>query len=252
MTTTFSILELDPLRRLSMEKKGIWKPESPVSLDRLRCVSFPHYNFVSEIHTGEIVVMDVLAPYMLKFFEKLYELHFPIHKAVPMEHYDGSDDASMADNNTSSYNCRTIAGSDSLSLHAYGLAIDLNPVENPYIGNAYINEEKDCGLLEVWPTKGIDYINRKIPSPGMVEPLVGLLHSYGLRDWGGNWTYAMDYHHFQTFRSIAELLAAMSSPHAIAFFEWYVKTGDTPESTMESLVDLYKKNPEGFLKKYSL
>ncbi len=252
MTTTFSIVELDSAKREIMQKKGIWKPEAPVSLDRLRCLSFPYYDFRGKIHIGELIIMDVLAPYMSVFFEKLYELHFPINKVSPMENYDGDDDASMRDNNTSGFNCRVIAGTEDFSLHAYGLALDFNPLQNPYIGNSHVNEEKDCGLLEVWPTEGVDYINRGHLSPGMVEPIVNLIHSCGLRDWGGNWIYNLDYHHFQTPRSIAELLVAMTPSHAIAFFDWYVKTGGDPSDGEESFKIRYEKDPEDFMKQFRI
>src|SRR5262249_22714593 len=117
-------------------------------------IKFSYWGFDGAIHDdGEIMVMDAAAENVLRIFNKLRDIHFPIAKARLINHYDGSDDASIADDNTSAFNSRNVAGTNSLSLHAYGLAIDLNPLENPYVQHLGEN-------LKFSPPAGAAYTNR--------------------------------------------------------------------------------------------
>ena len=152
----------------------------------------------------------------------------------------------MKKNNTSAFNYRPIEGTSTLSLHSYGAAIDVNPVQNPFVGNHGVNREKDCGFTEVWPVEGLSYLNRAHPEPGMVEPVVGIFYKHGFRDWGGYWKDPIDYHHFQLPRSLAEFLAEMSSEHAVLFFRWYVENPEVNFS--EKLRITYKNNPAQFMR----
>src|SRR5205085_7151357 len=104
-----------------------------VRCERLRIVKFRYVDFESLVREdGEVIVMDVVAEHVLRIFTHLYNIRFPIAKARPMEHYEGNDQSSMADNNTSAFNDRKITNGEASSLHAFGLAIDINPVQNPY------------------------------------------------------------------------------------------------------------------------
>src|SRR5215470_19718540 len=98
------------------------------------------------------MVMDAAAESVLRIFTKLRKMRFPIAKARLINHYDGDDDASIADNNTSAFNSRNVAGTNTLSLHAYGLAIDLNPLQNPYV-------QHSGGKLIFSPPAGAAYTN---------------------------------------------------------------------------------------------
>ena len=230
-----------------LKQKKIWGEGCPVSLERLRIVSVPYHSFESETKWGEIVVLDAVAPFVLNIFQELYDREFPIHSMRPIDAFDGSDDASMEANNSSAFNYRKIPGRGIISIHSYGLAIDVNTVQNPYMGNSFESKDKPCMLIEVWPRKGIDYMNRTHQRKGMVEPIVDVFHKFGFRDWGGMWNDLMDYHHFQTPRFLAELLAKMTSEHAIQFFEWYV---DHPQVVLDDkkiLAD-YKKDPSKFMR----
>jgi hypothetical protein len=134
--------------------------------------------------TSSAVTDDVL-----KIFSRLYSQHFPIRQMQPEDGYKGSDPASMAADNTSGFNCRyAIApGPPQWSAHAYGEAIDVNTLENPYI---------EAGT--VWPRAGAAFLNRSVYRPGMSVPggqLVAAFASVGWQ-WGGRWTATPDYQHF--------------------------------------------------------
>lgn len=244
-----SIHALDPDYQALLKKKKIWAPKCPVPLERLRKVEVPYFSFEGKTEWGQLVVMDAIATFVLNIFEELHDRQFPIYSMKPIEAFDGSDDASMEANNSSAFNYREIPGRGIISIHSYGTAIDVNTVQNPYMGNAYPSKEKECTLIEVWPKQGIQFINRLYPRKGMVEPIVEVFHKFGLRDWGGLWKDLMDYHHFQTPRYLAFLLAEMTADHAIRFFEWYV---DHPEVVLdeENILKDYKKDPDGFMRQH--
>ncbi|MFN7662596.1 MAG: M15 family metallopeptidase [Alphaproteobacteria bacterium] len=249
-TPSFSIKLLSQEYKEKLIKEGLWKSNCPVSLDRLREVHVTHYDFQGHLQKGCMVVLEAVAPFVMTIFQDLFQENFPVHKIVPIDVYKGDDDASMADNNSSAFNYRPIAGKTILSIHSYGLAIDINPVQNPYMGNSFINEQKQCGAIEVWPTAGLEYINRRHLRPGMVESIVDTFYKYGFRDWGGDWKDLMDYHHFQTPRFLADLLAHMTPDDADDFFEWYV---ENPQVVLDekNILEDYKKDSNAFMKKYS-
>jgi hypothetical protein len=190
-----------------------------VGCERLRLVKFSYFGFDDKIHDdGEMVVMDAAAPHVLRIFERLRKMQFPISKARPMNDYNGDDDASTRGNNSSAFNDRNVAGGDSLSLHAYGLAIDLNPVQNPYL-------TRSGGALRIDPPAGADHINRMNERPsqrlrsGMAEAVIRVFADDGFLIWGGYWHEPIDYQHFQTSRKLAERLAGLSSSDATQSFD---------------------------------
>src|SRR5690349_20413271 len=106
----------------------------PIAQDRLRIINITYVDFSGRVHTdGKLKVLDIVAEEVNTIFNALFEKHFPIEKIKLMTEYDNDDQLSMADNNTSAYNSRNIKNSTKLSVHAYGLAIDLNPVQNPFV-----------------------------------------------------------------------------------------------------------------------
>jgi hypothetical protein len=164
-----------------------WKPGCPVGPSQLRRLELSHWDFAGRRRIGSIVVRSTAARDVVSVFRKLYAARFPIRRLRPVEAYKGSDDASMAADNTSGFNCRFVSGTRRWSQHAYGLAIDLNPVENPYVHG---------GLVE--PPAGRRYLDRSRRRPGMVvsgDVVVLAFASIGWR-WGGYWTSAKDYQHF--------------------------------------------------------
>jgi hypothetical protein len=185
----------------------------PVGCDRLKSVRFSYFGFDGRVHEdGEIIVLDAVAARVGRIFDRLLALRFPLHKAVPVDRYDGDDDASMADDNTSAFNDRPVAGGTSLSMHAYGLAIDLNPVENPFL-------EGLGAARRVSPGGGERYLDRSDIRPGMAETVTDVFADNGFLIWGGDWHDPVDYQHFQLPREMAEQLARASGAAALPIFE---------------------------------
>jgi hypothetical protein len=129
---------------------------------------------------------------------------------------DGAPDVyDNTHNNTSSFNDRNISGSDKISLHAYGAAIDINPRQNPYI----ISDGKE---VVVKPALGADYVQRPAANPAMAEHAVAIFARHGFVIWGGAWTNPKDYQHFQLDRGIAEKLVELPVEQASEYFNRYV------------------------------
>jgi hypothetical protein len=194
-----------------MRARKVMNPGAPIGCDRLRLVKFGHAGFDGQTHSGELVVLDAVADRVLQVFIDLRSRGFPIASAKLMNHYNGDDDASMDANNTSSFNVRTVAGTGRISMHAYGLAIDLNPIHNPYV--AHLQER-----LVVSPQAGAAYLVRKNQRPGMAEAVIDVFADHGFTVWGGYWN-SPDYQHFQVSRSIAATLTQLSSGAAQALVE---------------------------------
>ena len=162
------------------------------------------------------MVLDAAADHVANIFRALLKMHFPIQQAKLLNHYDGDDDASMADNNTSAFNDRMVSGGTSISVHAYGLAIDLNPIQNPFL-------QREHGALHVSPEAGESYLNRADVRPGMAEAVVDLFAENGFTVWGGDWKSPIDYQHFQVGRGLARRLAESSDANARAIFEMQIE-----------------------------
>lgn len=166
-------------------------PDCTVSKDELRYLRLSYYGFDNQVHTGEMVVNKKIAEDVLDIFRELYEIQYPIEKIRLMDEYQGDDEASMADNNTSCFNFRLVPGKTSLSKHSYGLAIDINPLYNPYVRSLE-------GELVCSPKNGLPYQNRDQEFPYKItdsDPCYEIFTSHGF-SWGGNWNYEKDYQHF--------------------------------------------------------
>jgi hypothetical protein len=151
-------------------------------------VHVTYFGFDGVPHQGELVVHVDLTGKIVRIFQKLYAAHFPIRKMVRVDAYGGSDDRSMADDNTSMFNCRNAYGSTKWSWHAFGKAIDLNTVENPYLPGKV-----------VLPAAGAAYLDRSNVRPGMVvsgDVAIRAFLAEGFR-WGGSWKTGTDYQHFE-------------------------------------------------------
>ena len=167
-----------------------WHPGCPVSPSELRAIRLSYIGFDGTTHTGEMIVNASVAEQVVRVFSLLYRARFPIRRMEPVDLFHGSDPRSMAADNTSGFNCRRAVapGPPQWSMHAYGLAIDVNTLQNPYI-------EAGTG---VHPPAGAAYVNRSDIRPGMAYPggiLVSAFSSVGWR-WGGYWAGSPDYQHF--------------------------------------------------------
>ena len=170
---------ISPALCKDMKLHKVLTAPAPVGCARLSLVTFRYFGFDGAVHdNGQVVVMDAAAPHVLGIFAKLEAMRFPIAKARLMDRYDGDDDAAMADDNTSAFNGRKIVGGSSISLHAYGLAIDLNPIQNPFVRRAGANLKFD-------PPAGIEYANRtkdrpwKMLRPGLAESVIDVFADGG-------------------------------------------------------------------------
>jgi hypothetical protein len=192
---------------------------APVGCERLKLVEFDYVDFQGRPHDdGRIVVLDAVADRVLRIFETLRERQFPIAKATLLNAYAGNDEASMTDDNTSGFNDRNVPDSTHKSLHAYGVAIDLNPVENPFVTRSGATFTFD-------PPAGADYANRLVHRPGKpdrrgaAEEVVSIFAENGFTQWGGYWDDPIDYQHFDIGRDLAEQLAKLPPEQAKAAFE---------------------------------
>jgi len=167
-----------------------WRPGCPVAPGQLRAIQLSYAGFDGRAHTGEIIVNASVVHQVIEVLAILYRARFPIARMEPVDVFHGSDPRSMAADNTSGFNCRyaVAAGPPQWSMHAYGLAIDVNTVQNPYV-------EAGVG---VQPPAGAAYADRSDIRPGMAYPggiLVSAFSSIGW-GWGGNWAGSPDYQHF--------------------------------------------------------
>lgn len=169
-----------------------WREGCPVPLRDLALIELRHVDLNGEIRSGQLIVHHQEAAAVLGVFERLYAARFPIHQVRLIDAYGGDDDKSMADDNTSGFNCRGVGGSTKWSQHAYGLAIDLNTVENPYV------RTRPDGSLKVAPEAGRAFLDRAQLRPGMAvegSELVKAFDEIGWK-WGGRWRSSKDYQHF--------------------------------------------------------
>jgi hypothetical protein len=166
-----------------------WRPGCPVGPNQLRLLHLRYVGFDGASRVGTIVVNASVTTAVIHVFANLYARRFPLHSMVPESAFAGKDPASMAADNTSGFNCRyaVATGPKQWSVHAYGEAIDVNPVQNPYVFN---------GVAQ--PVNAKSYTNRGDVRPGMAEPrgvLNNAFASVGWQ-WGGRWAASPDYQHF--------------------------------------------------------
>ncbi len=152
--------------------------------NRLALVNVRYFGFDGKIHVGQLVVYKDLSKEIKEIFERLLKIKFPVRSVIPIVKFGWDDEKSMSANNTSAFNYRLIKGTKKLSKHSYGIAIDINPLFNPYVKRNSTEPE------------GAEYIPER---PGTItrnSPVVKIFSEYGW-DWGGNWTRGKDYQHFE-------------------------------------------------------
>jgi hypothetical protein len=163
-----------------------WHPGCPVSPAQLRRIRLSYIGFDGKRHLGELVVNARVVSEVTVVFRTLYRARFPIRRMRPIDAYSGDDDRSAAADNTSAFNCRraVTTGASSWSMHAYGEAIDVNDVENPYLLGK-----------RVIPPAGRAYTNRANVRPGMAVAGGTLVRAFASVGWGWGASFA-DYQHF--------------------------------------------------------
>jgi hypothetical protein len=186
-THTFEILQIDDQLKEIMQGKSYHDNET-VSFEDLRLVTVLYYGYDENDHEGEIVVHKDIAEKVLNVFKILYDKKFPIESIKLVDYFEGDDDLSMKANNSSGFNFRVIPGTDRISNHGYGLAIDINPLVNPYVTKK-----------GVFPSEGEAYVDRNQEVKGMIKEndvCYNAFISEGFT-WGGAWQNSKDYQHFE-------------------------------------------------------
>ena len=169
-----------------------YQENDTIALSELRYIRVLYYGFDGETHIGELIVNQKIEADILEIMKELYENQYPIEKMVLIDEYGADDEDSMADNNTSAFNYRSINGSTKLSKHSLGLAIDINPRYNPCV------RTKD-GELSVEPANGNAYTDRTQEFPYKINEndlCYRLFTAHGFT-WGGSWNSLKDYQHFE-------------------------------------------------------
>ena len=168
-----------------------WRRGCPVGPAQLRQIRLRYVGFDGKPYLGTIVVNVAVTAEVAAVFKRLYGARFPIRSILPIDVFHGSDSASTAADNTSSFNCRfaVAPGPKHWSMHAYGEAIDINTVENPYIQNGVVS-----------PKNAKAYADRSNVRPGMAVEGGDLVRAFTAVGWGwgGRWSPSPDYQHFST------------------------------------------------------
>ena len=158
---TSTIAPLSEALKASM-RGHTWRTECPVPLDALRLVAVSHFTPHGDVAEGQLVVHQRVAVQVRDIFSDLFVAKFPIARMEPIEKFGGDDEKSMQANNTSAFNCRAVTGGKGFSKHAYGVAIDINPLWNPYV--------RERGeIVVVKPSTATDFVARTPSRPGMIS-----------------------------------------------------------------------------------
>lgn len=187
----FFIQELDQELKDRITGKS-YKENSDIPYSDLRYIRVLHTDFEGQTRIGEMIVNKKIAQDVVSIFKDLYEISYPIEKMHLIDDYDADDLKSMADNNTSAFNFRFVEGTKKRSVHSDGLAIDINPLYNPYI------RTKD-GKTEILPENGAEYVDRTKDNIYFIkkdDPCYKAFTSRGFT-WGGEWKNSKDYQHFE-------------------------------------------------------
>ena len=164
-----------------------WRKGCPVALRDLRLLTLSHWGFDGRARSGRLIVHRDVARDLVQAFRDLYAARFPIRRMVPVDAYGGSDFRSIEADNTSAFNCRFVDGTTRWSNHAYGRAIDVNPIENPYVSSGSTSHRASR-----------PYVDRTRHRPGMAYEGGALVRAFDRIGWGwgGRWTSVKDYQHF--------------------------------------------------------
>lgn len=169
-----------------------YKDDCTVPRSDLRYLLLLHRDLEGRAVVGEMVVNKQIAADVLSIMEQLFIESYPIEKVRLIDYFDADDEKSMSANNTSCFNWREISGSSNFSKHATGMAIDINPLYNPYY-------KSSKGKETIQPAAGKPYLNRQAQFPYKItkgDLCHKLFTAHGFK-WGGSWTSLKDYQHFE-------------------------------------------------------
>ena len=191
LDTGFTSSPIDSVVFARMKGKS-YKDNCTIPLSELRYLRVLHYDFDGNVCQGELVCNKLISNDLLEIFETLFNACYPIECMVLIDDFDADDERSMTANNTSCFNFRTVAGTNKLSAHSRGMAIDINPLYNPYV-------KQIRGKTVVSPSAASAYVNRTKQFPYKIDRqdlCYKLFVAHGFR-WGGAWRSSKDYQHFE-------------------------------------------------------
>lgn len=170
-----------------------YKEDCLIPRSDLRYLIILHRNMDGQTVVGELVVNKEISADILEIMRELYDLYYPIEQVRLVDYYEGVDELSMAANNSSAFNWRPLTGSTTkISRHAMGMAIDINPLYNPYY-------KFHRGVEIIKPEEGEPYVDRMWEFPYIIEEddvCYQLFMERGFK-WGGDWNSLKDYQHFE-------------------------------------------------------
>lgn len=188
-----SISQITPEIKQRMSKGNSWQKGCPVPLEKLRYVRLRYKDFKGNDMMGELIVHKDISTEVTKIFEALYDADYPIRKMRLVSDFQGSDWQSIEADNTSAFNCRRATGSKKWSKHSYGKAIDINPIENPYVFRSGKSSHKASKPYLKRKRMNESAAQKAILLPG--DNATKIFKKYGWK-WGGDWSGVKDYQHF--------------------------------------------------------
>ncbi|MDX6534713.1 MAG: hypothetical protein QOF68_2457 [Gaiellales bacterium] len=179
--------KIEPISPELRARMTSWRPGCPVGLRDLRLLTLSHWGFDGEPHFGRLIVARGQAKNVVKAMHRLFDLKFAIRRMRLIDAYGSDDHRSMAANNTSAFNCRFVFGTTRWSEHAYGRAIDINPIQNPAVEGSRVS-----------PPAGRPYANRSRRAKGMIHAGDAVVRAFAAVgwEWAGYWRGFTDYQHF--------------------------------------------------------
>lgn len=190
---SFSFKKIDDNIRNRIYGKS-YKKNNHIALEDLRYITIKYYGFDGKSKYGELISHKKIAQDLVEIFYELYQQKYPIERVSLIDNYDADDIRSMEANNSSAFNYRMIAGTQKLSRHAMGVAVDINPRINPHVTG-----------ITVSPSNGVEYVQRDVKKckgkykSYMIQKddyIYKLFKAHGFT-WGGDWESSKDYQHFE-------------------------------------------------------
>lgn len=177
-----------------------YKEDCPIPVSELRYIRALHIDAEGRIHIGEMICNQQISNDIIDILQELFIVRYPIERMVLVDNYDADDDLSMEANNSSCFNYRTIAETDSISMHGYGLAVDINTKFNPYVKTVK-------GVRRVWPATSEQYLrdrDNRTDIPYLIKKGDACYNAFIKRGfvWGGEWVSKKDYQHFEKHEQV--------------------------------------------------
>jgi len=187
------ISKIDATIKHRMYVGNSYRKGCPVALRDLRYLRLTYKNFKGKDVQGELIVHKLVAKDVVEVFRSLYNIGYPIHKMRLVSKYHGKDWHSIEADNTSAFNCRNVGGTNRWSKHSYGKAIDINPIENPYISSSGHISHKASLKYRKRVHKNWGYADRAVLLKNDKATQIFTKHGW---KWGGTFRREKDYQHF--------------------------------------------------------